>query len=264
VEKQQRNAAWMGFLMIPSTADDKVAADAQRAPWLQQLPLQIREPGSGFAPVTSKENGATSVVGWWPMLLAKGLPLQADWRAPGIVLLDAAAAPEGETLHLAWRRWLQLFNILQFLPDMCLATADGLAAHDYDGLGSAGLGTSPAGPAKAVAINAAWQAVVEQTLDALLPGFKRLAQAGVEPPEVGLELTDTQGRVLADCELAWAQGKLVVLRPDQADLIEVWSGESWKVVLLDDGLSFVGGTPWEVTVAVGMELELTMKEGEVA
>ena len=249
--------------MVPSTADDKAAADAQRAPWLPQLPLHIREPGSGFAPVTSKANGATSVVGWWPMLLAKGIPSNADWRAPGIVLLDAAAAADGEALHLAWRRWLQLFNVAQFLPGMYLVTADGLTAHDYDGLGTVSAGIPPAQPAAVGAINAAWHAVVEQTLDALVPGFKRLAQTGIEPPEVGLELADSQGRVLADCELAWAQGKLVVLRPDQADLVEVWGGENWKVVLLDDGLSLVGGAPWEAAVAAGMELELTMKEGGV-
>jgi DEAD/DEAH box helicase domain-containing protein len=264
VEAQQRNGAWLAFLMVPSTADDKAIADAQRAPWLPQLPLHIREPGPGFAPVMSKANGPTSVLGWWPMLLAKGLPDHGDWQAPSAVLLDAAAAPDGEVLHRAWRRWLQLFNTLQFLRGTCLVTADGLAAHDYDVPGTDCVGGPTAQPAAAAALNAVWRVVIEQTVDALVSGIRRLAQTGVEPPEVGLELADAQGRVLADCELAWALGKLVVLRPDQADLVELWNSEGWMAVLLDDGMSLVGGEPWEAAVAAGLRLELNMKEGEAA
>lgn len=263
-EAHQRNAAWLEFLMVPSTAEDKTAAEAQRAPWLAQLPVYLREPGPGFAPVMSKANGAASVLGWWPLLLAKGLPVHQDWAAPGAVLLDAAAAPDEDALHRAWRRWLQLFNTVQFLPGTYLVTSDGLAAHDYDPLAPAKAGTPPAQPATQAALNGAWQAVVAQVLDELVSGLKQLAQSGATLPEVGLELVDEKGRVSADSELAWVQGKVVVLRPDQSDLVELWDTENWKVILLDDTMNLVAGAPWAAAAAAGLGLELNMNEGGAA
>lgn len=264
LEAQQRNAAWLGFLMVPSTPEDKAVADAQRAPWLPQLPLHIREPGAGFAPVVSKGGSAASVVGGWPMLLAKGLPPHADWQAPCAVLLDATAAGDEEALHLSWRRWLQLFNTLQFLRGTCLVTAEGLSAHDYDAFDAAGPVSSPAQPAGQAAINAAWQTVIEQTLEALASGLRQLAQAGAEPPEVGLELADAKGRVLADGELAWPRQQVVVLRPDQSDLADVWISEGWKIALLTIELDLVGGVPWSAAIAILLELELNTHEGVAA
>jgi DEAD/DEAH box helicase domain-containing protein len=264
VEAQQRNAAWLEFLMVPSSSEDKAAAEAHRAPWLPHLPLHVREPGPGFAPVMSKANGAASVLGWWPLLLAKGLPAHQNWAAPNVVMMDASAAGDEDALHRAWRRWLQLFNTLQFLPGTVLVTGDGLAAHDYDALAPATAGTTPAQPAAQAALNAAWQAVVEQALEALAPGLKQLAQSGASLPEVGLELVDTKGRVAADCELAWVQEKVVVLRPDQTDFVELWGAESWKVVLLDEAMNLVAGVPWSVAAAASLGLELNVNEGGAA
>ncbi|CAM5796916.1 DUF1998 domain-containing protein [Rhizobacter fulvus] len=264
VETQQRSAAWLEFLMVPPTLDDKATADGQRAPWLPQLPLHVREPGPGFAPVMSKANGPASVLGWWPLLLAKGLPSHQDWSAPGVVLLDASAAADEDSLHRAWRRWLQLFNALQFMRGTLLVTGDGLAAHDYEGLGPVTAGMAPAQPAEQAALNAAWQAVVEQALEVLVPGLKQLAKSGSTLPEVGLELVDAKGRVSADCELAWVQEKVVVLRPDQADLAEVWGAEHWKVFLLDETMHLVAGAPWAAAAAASLGLELNLNEGGAA
>jgi DEAD/DEAH box helicase domain-containing protein len=48
---------------------------------------------------------------------------------------------------------------------------------------------------------AVWEATLQQTLDAMRPGLRRLAEAGAAVPEVGLEFADEKGRVLADAEL---------------------------------------------------------------
>lgn len=250
--------------MVPSTLEDKAAAEGQRAPWLPQLPMHIREPGAGYAPVTSKPKGAAGVLGWWPMLLAKGLPAHQDWSAPAVVLLDASAAADEEALHRSWRRWLQLFNTLQFMRGTVLATGDGLAGHDYDALAPVAAETAPAQPAGQAALNAAWQVVVEQALELLTPGLKQLAHAGAAPPDVGLELVDAKGRVSADSELAWVQEQVVVLRPDQEDLIELWGAEGWKVVLLDESLDLVKGAAWTAAVAASLGLELNLNEGGAA
>jgi DEAD/DEAH box helicase domain-containing protein len=266
-EMQQRSGAWLMFLMVPVTVEDRAAADGQRAPWLPQLPLHIREPGPGMAPVMSKPGGALQVVGWWPMALAKGLSQQPGWTAPAAVLLDATAAPDEDSLHGAWRRWLQVFNTLQFLTGTCLVTADGLQAHDYDGLMPAGEAVAPAKPATQAALNAAWQSVVDQAMGPLAAGLRQLAKAGAEPPEVGLELADAKGRVLADCELAWAAHMLAVLRADQGDLADLWRHDGWQAVVLDetdDGVALVAGIPWAKAVADAMKLDLKTEEGGAA
>jgi DEAD/DEAH box helicase domain-containing protein len=175
--------------------------------------------------------------------------------------LDASAAGNEETLHRAWRRWLQLFNSLQFMRGTIVVSADGLAAHDYDGLAPATQGVSPAQPATQAALNAAWQAVVDQASSALVPGLKQLAKAGVSPPQAGLELADTLGRVSADSELAWLDEKVVVLRPDQTDLAELWSAAGWKVFLLEETLTLVVGEPWASAVAAELGVVLVLNEG---
>lgn len=258
VEAMQRNAAWLGFLMIPSTPEDKSASDAQRAHWLPKLPLYVREPGAGYAPVMSRANGPAMIVGWWPTAMAKGLPATGSWMSPGALVLDESAGVDEEALHRGWRRWMQLYNTAQFLPGMLMSTASGLDAHDYETLGPMGSGTSsPAQQPAQAGLGGAWQQVLEQTLKELSAGLKALANAGAAPPEVGLELADDNGHVLADAELTWADEKLTLLRPDQADLAEAWVAAEWRALVLDDKLRSVQGLPWAKAVADG--LDLTMK-----
>lgn len=262
VETMQRNAAWLEFLMIPNTADDKAASDGQRAHWLPRLPLYIREPGAGFAPVMSRANGPAAIIGWWAMALAKGLPIPGAWLSPGAVVLDEPAAPDEDALHRGWRRWLQLYNTAQFMPGVLMATTSGLDAHDYESLGAMGGGAqAPGKPQGHAGLSAAWQAVLEQTLSELAGGLKSLAVAGATPPEVGTELADEKGKVLADAELTWVDQKLALLRSDQADLADAWQAAGWTAQVLDDKLSTVQGQPW--SVAVADTLGLTLKnEGE--
>lgn len=264
VQAQQRNAAWLTFLMVPATQQDKAAVHTQCAPWWPRLPAHLREPGAGFAPMASKGNGAARVLGWWPMLLAKGLPAQSGWLAPVVVLLNPPDAVNEEALHWAWRHWLQLFNTLQFLNGSLLVTSDGLSANDYDGLVPVAADTAPAQPPGQAALNEAWQAVLEQTMDALVPGLRQLARSGATWPEVGLELLDAKGRIAADAELAWVAQKLVVLRPDQADLVACWQEQGWQALVLNDGLDCVAQTPWAAAVAAGLGLECHVNEGGAA
>jgi len=202
-----------------------------------------------------------SVLGWWPLLLARGLPTHQDWTAPGAVVLDASVAADEEALHLAWRRWLQLFNALQCMPGMLLTTSDGLLARDYDAVTPIASGVAPAQPAAQAALDAAWQEVIRQVPAALAPGLRHLARSGAAPPEVGRELMDARGRVAADCELAWLQEQVVILRPDQADLADCWGVERWNVVVLDESLTL---EPWLARVAVRLGVDIRTNEGGAA
>jgi DEAD/DEAH box helicase domain-containing protein len=142
-----------------------------------------------------------------------------------VLILDEAAAEDEGALQAAWRRWLQMFNLMQFLPGQLLATAAGLDGDDYAGLAEAGLAgsslaeagleltaasssslpprgggpgrggqsgasTAPAQAADQAALNHIWLEVLDQVIGRLQPGLKQLARAGASIPEVGFELTD--------------------------------------------------------------------------
>lgn len=261
VAQLQRNALWLSFLMIPSTEADKAACMSEMALWQSRLPEAIREPGPGFAPSFSKANSACKFIGWWPMAWAKPQPPESGWTAPGAVVLDETSATEGEALHLAWRRWLQLFNASQFLPGTLMVTGAGLDAHDYDALSFTNLSGAKGGSAPGQEANlAAWQFVLEQACSSMRDGLKVLASAGADQPEVGLELADEKGRVLADAELAWSTQQIAVLRPDQMDLAEAWLAADWQVLELDDSLTMIAEKPWKSAVAAKLGLTLEIKE----
>lgn len=270
----QRNALWLGYLLVPATPADAAAAKQELACWLPRLPAPVREPGKGFAPSLSRPGGAYTQVGWWPLALAREAPsgpraataplppLVLDlaganpWTAPGMLILDEAAALDEEALHGAWRHWLHLFNLMQFLPGQLLATATGLDGDDYAGLVRAEAASPPAQAADQAALNAIWLEALDQVLSPLQPGLRQLARAGAALPEVGMELTDAQGRVLADAELAWPATRLAVLRPDQEDLAPNWLAADWQVLSLDGGHCLVEGRPWALVVADRLDLTL--------
>ena len=245
--------------MIPSTPEDVVACDLERGPWLTRLPTHMQVLGKDYAPIMSRANGPALVVGWWPTVLAKGVPPRGTWLAPGIVLLDEATAEDEEALHKGWRRWLQLYNTGQFLPGVIMTTASGLDAQDYESLQATGQSKQAQSPVQA-ALNAVWQQVVGQALAAFAAGLAELAKAGAVPPEVGLELTDAKGCIQADAELAWANEKLAVLRVDQADLVEAWTSAGWTVVLVDDKQRTIEGHVWETAVLEALDLSHPNKE----
>ena len=184
------------------------------------------------------------------------LDLDAVRKAPGVVVLNDSLAGDEKQLHKAWRSWLSLMNAMQVLPGVLMTTVGGLAAHDYDTFDlDANAGQSAASGAGS-ALAGAWDAVLEQTLDELRPGLRRLALSGAAVPVVGYELADAKGTVVADSEFAWADSRFVVLRSDQDDLRSVWTEAGWGALVLDEALATAGGAPWEVLVAETLELTL--------
>ncbi|PTR17227.1 DEAD/DEAH box helicase domain-containing protein [Nitrosospira sp. Nsp2] len=269
LEPLQRNALWLSFLSVPSTPTDRTDCEQQLTRWLPRLPESVVEPGTGFsgtgfAPSVSRAGDPCLLIGYWPLALAGGLIPAQRWSAPGVVLLDGSAAPNEEVLHRSWRRWLQLYNAMQVLPGMLLTTAEGLDAHDYDGLSvmTTGEAAAPVRPGDHAALQQAWLEALEQVLDELKPGLALLARAGAVIPEVGWELVNGKGEVVADAEMAWPRAQLVILRPDQEDLISIWNTAGWTILMLDETHIRVENQPWFVATAaaLGLELELDTQE----
>lgn len=259
VEQLQRNALWLGYLMVPDTEQEKSACEHQLGQWIHRLPAHVKEPGKGFAPSLSKGSGACQQVGWWPLAAAKGLPQEAGWMAPGVLVLDEAKADDEAALHFAWRQWLHLFNTTQSLPGMWLVTASGLDHQDYDGLRTL-QASAAAQPATQPSLNGAWLEVLDSVLVPLKPGMVRLAQAGAGIPEVGPELADDKGRVLAEAELVWSAAQVAVLRSDQADMAQAWAAQGWTVLCLDEDLTQCTAQPWEAAAATALGLTIEYQE----
>ncbi|TCP15937.1 DEAD/DEAH box helicase [Simplicispira metamorpha] len=260
VQQMQRNALWLGFLMVPSSKAQTAQCMTLWGQWAARLSQHLQSVPKGFAPSVGRATGVCKFFGIWPMAVANvGLEGLKEQGAPGVWVLEDSAAPAEETLHQSWRLWLHLYNTTQTLPGMWLATDTGLQAHDYVRLDFA----SKADDAKAVqhsAINGAWQQTIAQTMPPLRDGLTRLAESGAAIPEVGLELADDKGKVLAECELCWPDARVVVLRDDQADMEEAWKQQGWAVFLLDEAMEKTGGVAWYQALARAMGLPITEKE----
>ena len=77
---------------------------------------------------------------------------------------------------------------------------------------------------------------------------------------VGLELADEKGRVIADAELGWGDAKLVLLREDQEDMVEIWAEQGWSTLCLEGDLTMVNDKPWEEAAAAVLGLTIKNKE----
>ena len=159
---------------------------------------------------------------------------QLNDLVPGVVLLDRALTSDEKALHLAWRYWLRIFNLIQVLPGTVIATRENVSSHDLDFFEPEKLkkkdGTSIDG------ISSVWDQCIEKALSALHDGMKLLADANLPPPdEVGYEWSAGGRDVTAEAELCWLEQRVVVLMEHQFDYEPVWSNEDWTVVLAHEG-----------------------------
>ena len=262
VLQMQRNALWLGYLMVPSTAADLVLVKNEMAGWMQQLPLWMQSPGNSHVPSLARADSQPMLVSWWPLACVGGV-LEA-LTAPGMLVLDDLGGPDEEALHLCWRRWLQLFNTLQSLPGMVMTTVSGIKAADCEMLKP--VSAKPAAPvslANQGATSQEWLDLLDLTLNSLRPGLRQLAEGGASPPVVGHELADAGGVVVAEAELAWLSHHVVVLTFEQDDLADIWSKSGWRVLVLDKGASTVAGVAWGDAVSVMLGTK-NPEKGEVS
>lgn len=262
----QRDALWAAFLLVPVTAGDRHAAENDLQSWKALLPRELLEPtgtlaSCSHAPCIARPGVPWLQLGRWPLACARGQADMGNQQAPGVVILDESAAHDEESMHRAWRQWLRLYNLMQVLPGMRLATMAGLRAHDHDELEPADRAAdTPAPSDDRTTLEQAWLAVLEEAIVDIQPGLAVLARAGAAIPEVGAELAGEEGTVTADSELAWPDPQTVLLRPDQADLAMLWRAAGWATLVLDDDLSCVDGQKWERVAARHLNLDLPPQE----
>lgn len=246
--QMQRNAVWLGFLMVPSTPADLVVVNSDSVPWLQQLPLAMQNPGKSHAPSLSRKDAFPIVLSWWPLACAGGV--MKGVTSPGVLVLDDLADQTEQKSHVAWRRWLQLFNAVQVLPGMLMTTVDGIQSGDLETLTAMPTvaPTKAASSPDQAALSQEWIDAIGMTVVPLQQGLHQLATLGVTPPEIGHELADERAVVIAESEMAWPSAHVVLLTHELSDMAEVWTNAGWTVLVLDDGDVTVGTVHWAEAV----------------
>src|SRR5262249_51712819 len=128
--KMARHGGATAFRMVPNPGDAALAETrAQLVQFWDQLKDLPCERPVKSAVCGNVNDLSLTLRYWWPNGLAdtaKPIPL-----SPGFLIYNEAYAVDEPAKHLAWRRWLWLFNIFQTLPGVLLATQTGLEAKDY-------------------------------------------------------------------------------------------------------------------------------------
>jgi DEAD/DEAH box helicase domain-containing protein len=263
ITQLQRNALWLGYLMVPSTQKEMESVKGDLATWTQKLPTWLESPGAKHLPSLSRDDASPVAVSWWPMVCIDG-KLEGV-TSPGALVLDDIVDQSEQKPHLDWRRWLQLFNTFQTLPGMVMTTLSGIQAGDLESLMTLRpAAVAPVGSTDQVALSQEWTAALEMTVEELRSGLHTLARLGAMPPVMGCELANERGMVVAEAEMAWADSHLVLLTFDQVDLESVWKSNGWTTLVLDENCSVVDGAPWTdaVCIALGIGKSEKSNEGE--
>ena len=122
--------------------------------------------------------------------------------------LDDAAQSEDQDYRRDWNGALRLFNLLQFLPNSWWTTALGVERHSYPEF-------PERKPVEAMPGQSDWEEAMSLAAAELHSVMKALASMVFPAPEVGFELTNATGLVVAEAELAWAAKLIAVLLPHQ-------------------------------------------------
>lgn len=128
------------------------------------------------------------------------------------------------------QRWQQLWQCLNLLLPLRLVWA---GQADMAGLPS--MQNCPVLKAADTGLSFAWQEAMELAGQEVQGWMMALAQAGLPEPDVGFELVNDRGRVLAEAELAWPALQLAVLLPDCQEDAAHFSGLGWQVHITDGG-----------------------------
>ena len=82
-----------------------------------------------------------------------------------------------------------------------------------------------------------WATATELTTEPLHAAMRQWAAAGLPVPVPGFELTDDNGRVLAEAELAWPKRRVAVLHGEQAEKADLFEQVGWRTYSPDDNLA---------------------------
>lgn len=147
-----------------------------------------------------------------------------------LCLLDDRAEAQDEGFKKRWNGFWQLANIMQFVKGFYPLTKSGEGKSLYVDLIEE-FTPKAEDMATAVIPESPWQEIFEQICDDIaLQVAKELAKRGFNIlPTVGYELTNTDGMVLAQAEMAWEKSKIAFVLDATNQAVFVQAG--WQVYL---------------------------------
>lgn len=82
-------------------------------------------------------------------------------------------------------------------------------------------------------LSAAWLEILDLSATDVQEWVMALAKLGVIPPEVGYEILNAGGRVLAEAELAWPGQQAAVLLTGSETEAHAFRSQGWRIYLAD-------------------------------
>lgn len=150
-----------------------------------------------------------------------------------------------------WNGYLRLYKLYQFLPHVFFVTEQGLNSRAYEHLrlreeelvktsimAKFDYTESKMGSAKEAAEDDAWQEIFELTDPELHALLNQMAKSGWPVPEVGYELMNAQGEIIATAELGWPALKIAWLREDEIEYSAAFIQQGWQTFPLSQVLAF--------------------------
>jgi superfamily I DNA/RNA helicase len=134
---------------------------------------------------------------------------------------------EKKSFESFWNGYLRLYNLFQFLPYSLFVTTDDFDSQAYEKYRSEEAEAST-GPEAGVD-EEAWGEVKELVDPSLHDLLDQLAANGWPMPEAGFELTDPDGKVVAEAELGWSDLKFAFLEELQMDYSGVFESLQWRI-----------------------------------
>lgn len=127
-----------------------------------------------------------------------------------------------------WRAIWQAFNLLQYAPSFSIATQTGLQAGLFTDLLTVGEQAFASQPSELL-LNADWQDVIELSC-LTAEQIEAVQQFTQQAPEVGIDLTGTNGATLGTLELAWENLKVALVVDELAKNSEL---QDWQFISLE-------------------------------
>ena len=130
----------------------------------------------------------------------------------------------------AWREFLRLGNLLQFLQGFGFVSSLGLYDDAYRWI------SEPAASSGEVSM----LAPISELLDIVAPEVRdlcrKLVVAGKVLPEPGYELTSTEGEIIATAELAWSSCQVAILLEHESNGAALFEASGWRVFLATEAV----------------------------
>ena len=144
-------------------------------------------------------------------------------------VLDDRLTSRTEKYEDEWNGLWHFFNVMQFDPRFIAVSQNGLEQMSYLSLNTTT--SADTRPDLTETVSDPWSETIELLFD---DEAKRLVETlrglGVKPDEVGYELTDDTGEVIATVELAWPERKVGYLVEEQLDDKDKLTALGWTII----------------------------------